>query len=127
MPYTPYLDVLHDHVDVGRRLYDLVQADDVRVHEQAQDLDLAPHCGGGAGQRKGHGQGGGPRARVVVREGLGATLPRGLHPPTCCSVLPDHMRVWCHLAWCTNNAVCADVSLHTRLPRRGRSGSNPLV
>ena len=37
------LDVLHDHIDVARRLHDFVQADDVRVHEEAQDLDLAPH------------------------------------------------------------------------------------
>ena len=41
---APRLDVLHDDVDVVGRLDDLVQADDVRVHEQAQDLDLAPHC-----------------------------------------------------------------------------------
>ena len=34
------LDVLHDHVDVVRGLEDLIQADDVRVHEQPQDLDL---------------------------------------------------------------------------------------
>lgn len=38
------LDILHDHVDVCGRLDDLVQPDDVRVHEEAQDLDLAPHC-----------------------------------------------------------------------------------
>ncbi len=38
------LDELHDDVDVVVGLDDLVQADDVRVHEQAQDFYLAPHC-----------------------------------------------------------------------------------
>jgi hypothetical protein len=32
------------HEDVGRRLDHLVQADNVRVHEEAQDLDFAAHC-----------------------------------------------------------------------------------
>jgi hypothetical protein len=43
-PVTPSMahpDVLHDDVDVRRRLDHLVQADDVGVHEEAQDLDLA--------------------------------------------------------------------------------------
>ena len=34
------LDVLHHHVDVVRGFQDFVQADDVRVHEQPQDLNL---------------------------------------------------------------------------------------
>lgn len=76
-----YLDILHDHVDVGRRLYDLVQADDVRVHEQAQDLDLAPHCGGGARRGARTRTGGEARAGVAAGEGLGATPTRGLHAP----------------------------------------------
>jgi hypothetical protein len=61
-----HLDVLHDHVDVGGRLDHLVQADDVRVHEQPQDLDLAAHCGGGRGggiSRRRPGGGGGGAAR----------------------------------------------------------------
>lgn len=41
---TACLDVFHDHVDVLGRLNDLIQAYDVRVVEQSQDLDLAPHC-----------------------------------------------------------------------------------
>jgi len=41
--YT-HLDVLHDDVDIGGRLDDLVQADDVGVHEKPEDLYLPPHC-----------------------------------------------------------------------------------
>ena len=72
---SPHLDILHDDVDVVGCLHNFVQADDVWVHEEAQDLDLAPHCsvagqegrwwggGGGGGQ---HGAGGrGPAGRVA--------------------------------------------------------------
>ncbi len=41
-----HLDKLHDDVNVIVCLYDLIEADDVRVHEQAQNLDLPPHCAG---------------------------------------------------------------------------------
>ena len=48
----PPLDVLHDHVDVGGRLDHLVEADDVGVAEEAEDLDLAADCAwlGGSGR-----------------------------------------------------------------------------
>lgn len=42
-----HLDILHDHVDVMRGLDHLVQANDVGVHEEAQDLDLSPNCRSG--------------------------------------------------------------------------------
>eukprot|EP00967_Tisochrysis_lutea_P138460 scaffold249961_cov21-Tisochrysis_lutea.AAC.1 len=38
-----HLDVLHDDVDIGGRFDDLVQADDVGVHEQPEDLDFSPN------------------------------------------------------------------------------------
>lgn len=38
------LYVFHHDVDVVGCLDDLIQADDVGVHEQAQNLDLPPHC-----------------------------------------------------------------------------------
>lgn len=38
------LDILHDHIDVCAGLNDLIQPDDVRVHEQTQDLDLTANC-----------------------------------------------------------------------------------
>jgi hypothetical protein len=38
------LHVLHDHINVGGGFDHFVQSDDVWVHEQAQDLDLSPHC-----------------------------------------------------------------------------------
>jgi hypothetical protein len=40
---SAHLDVFHHDVDVRRCLDDLVKADDVRVHEQPQNLDLSPH------------------------------------------------------------------------------------
>lgn len=45
------LDILHDHVDVRGGLNDLVQPDDVRVHEKTQNLDFSPHCAWGEYQR----------------------------------------------------------------------------
>ena len=50
----PYLDVLHDHIDVVGGLYHFVQANDVGVHEEAQNFDFTPHCSG-AGGRQGDG------------------------------------------------------------------------
>jgi hypothetical protein len=43
-----HLDILHDHIDICGRLDDLVQPDDVGVHEEAQDLDLPAHWRAGA-------------------------------------------------------------------------------
>lgn len=41
--FSTDLDVLHYDVDIGRRLDDLVEADDVGMHEQPEDLDFPPH------------------------------------------------------------------------------------
>lgn len=41
---SAHLDVLHDHINVVGGLDDLIEPDDVRVHEEPQDLDLTPHC-----------------------------------------------------------------------------------
>ena len=47
------LDVLHDDVDVRRGLDHLVEADDVGVAEEAEDLDLAADCARVVGFRAG--------------------------------------------------------------------------
>lgn len=38
------LHILHHNIDVCCGLNDLIQTDDVWMHEQAQDLDLTAHC-----------------------------------------------------------------------------------
>ena len=38
------LHVLHDNIYVIRCFNDLIQANDVWVHEEPQDFDLPPHC-----------------------------------------------------------------------------------
>ena len=39
-----HLHKLHHDIDVIVGLDDLIETDDVGVHEQPQDLDFAPHC-----------------------------------------------------------------------------------
>lgn len=39
-----HLNVLHHHVNIRGCLDNLIQTDDVRVHEEAQDFDLSSHC-----------------------------------------------------------------------------------
>ena len=39
-----YLDIFHHNIDVIGGFDDLIQADDVRVHEEPQNFDLAPDC-----------------------------------------------------------------------------------
>jgi hypothetical protein len=48
----PTLDILHDHVNVCTGLNDLVQPDDVGVHEQTQDLDLTTNCDAATGTKE---------------------------------------------------------------------------
>jgi hypothetical protein len=39
-----YLDILADDIDVIGSLNNFIEPDDVRMHEETQDLYLSPHC-----------------------------------------------------------------------------------
>lgn len=43
-PWGLYLDIFAHNVYVIGCLHHFIQPDDVRVHEETQDLYLSPHC-----------------------------------------------------------------------------------